>query len=117
LDTIRVLGLSRLDTLDLKKQFPEAVITFEAGSTKDPQHGELATAAIVVLTVAGIQALAAWLLKNRKGTKIEKVIEVTNPDGSRRSEKILIEVSESTTEAEVVKELANVTHFDLNQFE
>jgi hypothetical protein len=60
LDNVRVFGLNRLDSLELKKQFPDAQINFEPGATKDPQHGELATAAVIALTVAGIHALAAW---------------------------------------------------------
>src|SRR5215472_2965150 len=82
LDNIRIFGLSRLDSLDLKKQFPDAEIVFEAGATKDPHHGELATAALVAVSLAGLQALAAWLLKNRKGNRIQKVVEVVKPDGS-----------------------------------
>jgi hypothetical protein len=81
---------------------------------KDPQHGELATAALIAVTLAGLQALAAWLLKNRKGTRIEKNIEVINPDGSKRTEKLLVQISESTTEADVVKELAKMTDLDLS---
>ena len=117
MDNIRVFGLSRLDSLALKKQFPDAMITFEAAPSKDPQHGELATVAVVALTMSGLQVLGAWLLKNRETKKIEKTIEVISSDGSRHSEKIVIDVSESTSQADVVKELAALTHFDLSQFE
>jgi len=116
MDHIRVFGLSRLDSLDLKGQFPDAAITFEPTTAKDTQHGELATAAMIALTVAGLQVLAAWLLKNRKGGTIEKIIDIVSPDGSRRTEKIVIKVSESTTQADVVKELGAMTHIDLSQF-
>ena len=115
MDHIRVFGLSRLDRLDLKKQYPEATITVETAAARDPQHGELATVAVVALTTVGLQALAAWLLKNRETKKIEKTIEIINADGSRRYEKIVIDVSASTSQADVVKALATLTHFDLSQ--
>jgi hypothetical protein len=117
LETIRVFDLSRLDSLDLKKQYPDAQITFEPGATKDPQHGELATAALIALTVAGLNVLASWLLKNRKRSKIEKTIEIISPDGSRRTETIVMEVSESTSHADVVKALAPNISVDLSQLQ
>jgi hypothetical protein len=110
---IRVFGLSRLDSLDLKKQFPQANISFESTETHEPQHGELATAAVIALSMAGIQVLGAWLLKSSKGKRIEKTLEIVNADGSKRTERFAMETSESTTEADVVKELAKTTHFDL----
>jgi len=117
LDNIRIFGLSRLDSLDLKKKFPDARITFEPGTTKDPQHGELVTVALVALTVAGLNVLAAVLLKDRNRGKIEKTIEIINADGSRRTETIVMEVSESTSHADVVKALAPQIGVDLSKLQ
>jgi hypothetical protein len=114
LDNVRVFGLNRLDSLELKKQFPDAQINFEPGATKDPQHGELATAAVIALTVAGIHALAAWMLKNRKGSVIEKTVEVVTPGGASRKETFYMEIKESTTQADVVKALAPKMGVDLS---
>src|SRR5260370_14605611 len=86
MDSVRVFGLSRLDSLDLKSRFPDAAITFEPKATEDPQHGELTTAALVAVTVAGIQALAAWLLMHRKNSRIEQTVGIAGPDGTRRTE-------------------------------
>jgi hypothetical protein len=112
---IRVFGLTRLDSLDLKKQFPQANISFEPTPTNDPERGELATAALITLTIVGIQALAAWLLKNRSGKKIEKTLEIINKDGSKRTERFVMEASDSTTDADVIKELAKMTQVNLSQ--
>jgi hypothetical protein len=49
MDTIRVMGLTRLDGLELKDTVPDADLKFEQASGNDEQHGELATWAIVVL--------------------------------------------------------------------
>lgn len=115
MENIRVLGLSHLESMDLKKQYPEAQITFEKGVLRDPEHGELLTIALIGLTVAGLNVLAAWLLKDNKSNIIEKSLEVIGPDGSKRIEKIKIKVSESTTQADVVKALAPGMRIDLSQ--
>jgi hypothetical protein len=111
MEYVRVAGLSRLDGLDLGQRFPDASITFEDAVLEDPQHGELASVAVVAISVAGLQALAAWLLKNRRAHHIEHTVEVVAADGSRRTEKLVMDLSESTTDGDVAKELGRLTHF------
>ena len=114
--SIRVAGFRRLDSLDLKRQYPDASIEFEDADIDDPTHGELATVAVVAVSLAGLQVLAAWLLKNRKGTVIEKTVEIVNADGSKRTETIRVDVSESAApEADVIKSLASISDVDLTQ--
>ncbi|MBI3867374.1 MAG: hypothetical protein HY299_02500 [Verrucomicrobia bacterium] len=113
MDNVRIPGLSRLDSLDLKKRFPKAEIAFEPTTGSDAAHGELAAIALVALTVVGVQALAAWLMKNRKKNRIEKTVEIVDKKGARRTEKIVIELSESTSEADVVKQLGKMMHVDV----
>src|SRR3954470_5994119 len=102
---VRVAGLTRLDALDLGQRYPEVSIDFEDAVLDEAQHGELATMAVVAISVAGLQALAGWLLKNRRSQRIEHTIEVVGADGSRRLERFVMDVSESTTEAEVAEKL------------
>ena len=111
---IRVFGLSRLETLDLKKQFPEADIKFESAGS-DVHQGELVTAALVAGSLIGLQALAAWLMKDREQEKIEKTIEVVEPDGTRRTERFTFLISKSTSQADVVKALAETTKIDITK--
>jgi hypothetical protein len=113
LQQIRVFGLSRLETLDLKKQFPEAEITFESAGS-DVHQAELVTAALVGVSLIGLQALAAWLMKNREQERIEKTIEVVQPDGTRRKERFTFQMSKSTGQADVVKALAEMTNVDVS---
>ena len=109
MERLRVFGLSRLDSLDLKKRFPDASITFEPGATRDPQHGELATAAVVGLTTGGVQAVAAWLLKNQQGRRIEKTIEIVDASGTTRTARVIVDVSGDTTEADVAQVIEKLT--------
>ncbi len=111
---VRVFGLSRLDSLDLKRQYPDAEITFDAATPQEAEHGELATAALIVLSLAGIKALAAWLLKNSMRGKIKRTIDVIEADGSRRTEVFEMQLSESTSQGDVVKALAEVMKIDPN---
>src|SRR5438477_11163598 len=113
MDSIRVPGLTRLDRLDLQRQFPEVMIGFEEAPEPGAEHGELVTVAVIGLTVVGLRALAAWLLKNRRGAEIEKTVQVTTADGGTRTETVKIKVTESTSDADVVKALANLTQLDL----
>lgn len=115
MDKIRIFGLGRLEKLELQRQFPEAEIAFEAGATKDPQHGELATAALVVVSIAGLQVLAAWLVKNNKKKRIEKVVEIVKSDGSRRSEMLIIEGEESMSDPKVLDALAKMAAIDVKR--
>jgi hypothetical protein len=116
MDQIRVSGISRLEVLDLRKQFPEAAFSFEEAGPQDSQHGELATAAVLIgLSVVGIRVLAAWLLKHRKGTVIEKTIEIIKPDGTRRTEHVIIKGEESKSEAAVIQALGKLTAFDISK--
>jgi hypothetical protein len=77
---VRVQGLTRLDSLDLKRQFPDAVIAFEEADSADPWHGELATVAVVTITLAGLNALANWLLKDRRKQEVVKTVVITDAD-------------------------------------
>ena len=112
MDEIRVLGLTRLESLDLKREFPDADIRFETAPTKDQESGELATVAVIILALAGIKALAAWLLKHQKHGKISHYVTVTNRKGESRTERFEMDVTESISQADVVKQLATLMKVD-----
>jgi hypothetical protein len=112
MDTIRIMGLTRLDGMELKKTVPDADLKFEQASGKDAQHGELATWAIVVLTLAGLKLLAAWLMKNSKSGLIEHNITLAKSNGEMRNETFKMKLSQSTSGADVVNALAKLMKVD-----
>jgi len=112
MDTIRVMGLTRLDGLELKKKVPNADLKFEPASGGDAKHGELATWAVVMLTLAGLKLLAAWLMKDQKHVKISHEITQTNSRGESRTENFEMAIDESTSEADVVNALAKFMKVD-----
>jgi hypothetical protein len=112
MDTIRVMGLTRLDGLELKKKVPDADLKFESATGGDAKHGELAIWAIVVLTLAGLKLLAAWLMKNQNHGRLTHNITLTNSRGDTRTENFEMEFNESTSEADVVNALAKLMKVD-----
>jgi len=113
IDTVRIPGLTRLEGLELKKRFPQASITFDSTSGSDEAPGELATIALITLTAMGIQALAAYFLMDQKKGRIERTVEVVGKKGTRRKEKIVIDLDERTSHADVVKQLGRMLHVDI----
>ena len=113
---ILVDGLRRIDAMQLDKVHPGAEISFPEQDITDSEHGELATAAVVAVTLAGLQVLASWLMKNRKGTHVTKTLEVVDADGSRRTETLEIDLSESKApDKDVLEALASIAKVDLSQ--
>jgi hypothetical protein len=112
MNTIRVMGLTRLDGLELKKKVPDADLKFETATAGDAKHGELATWAIVLLTLAGLKLLAAWLMKDNTHGKISHTIVQTNSRGESRAENFEMEIDQSTSEADVVNALAKLMKVD-----
>jgi hypothetical protein len=110
---LRVSGLTRLESLDLRRRFPDLEITFDETPGGDAKHGELVTIAVLALGVTGVKALAAWIMKDRSSATVEKTIEIVEDDGSTRTETLRLDLAQSTTEAEVVKQLAGLLHVDL----
>ncbi|MCD9152787.1 hypothetical protein [Aeromicrobium duanguangcaii] len=54
-----------------------------------------------------IQAIAAWLLKKRRRKSVEVLAEKVQPDGTREVLIVKVDVNESSTEAEVVKQVVH----------
>lgn len=116
MDEIRVVGLTRLDALELAGEHPDAEITFEEPVPHDAQHGELVTAALIAVTIAGLNVLAAWLVKDRKKGRLEHTIEIVSANGERRTEKLVVDLRESTAKAQVLQELGRLTDIDVSGF-
>jgi hypothetical protein len=110
---IHVSGLTRLESLDLRRRFPDLEITFDETPGGDAKHGELVAVAVLALSITGVRALAAWMMKDRSSATVEKTIEIVEANGDRRTETLRLDLSQSTTEPEVVKQLAGLLHVDL----
>jgi hypothetical protein len=113
---IRVPGLTKFDQLEMTSDLASDLVRFEPQAMGAGKHGELLSTAVIVGSVLGIRALAAWLLKTRKNNKISKRIEIIGADGSTRIESIDIDLSSSTApDSDVLKQLAKLLNLDLGE--
>jgi hypothetical protein len=110
-----VPGLDRIDRLALSGQFNSSEIRFEDKPSLSGKHAELITAAVIVGTLTAINALAAYLLKDRDSGKLKRTILVRLADGSEHEETIEVDFGSShAPKAEVLKQLGSITHIDVS---
>jgi hypothetical protein len=92
---IRLSGVAKLDRMELEADAAGAKVRFEDETLPDGQHGELATTAIITVSVLGLKLLAAWLMKDRDTTRIRRTVETVDRDGRKQVETIEIDLSSS----------------------
>lgn len=113
--TLIIPGLDRIDRLALVGQFKSDEISFEDKPSSSGRHGELITAAVIVGTLAAINGLAAYLLKDRDSGRLKRTIVVRLADGSEREETVELDLDSShAPKAEVLKQLGSITHIDVS---
>lgn len=110
---IRINGVSRLDSEGFKELLGQDV-SFAPSETADFHHGDMATVSIAVaISALTLRVIAAWLVKGRRYSTIEREIEITQPDGSFRRERLRIKISEEdAAEADVLRALTELTAAD-----
>ncbi len=103
---VRVLGLRTLDQHELRDSIPTDNLTFEpqipaerAGTSYEPAT----VIAVVLLSSAALNGLAAWVLKKRHRKDVSIEIEKKKPDGSYERVAVTVHMSESSTKADVVR--------------
>lgn len=104
---LRFPGLTELDVIELEDTFDASMIRFESQTIEGDRYGEPATiTAIIILSLAALKVLSAWLMKNRQTKHFEQTVELIHKDGTREIKAIKLDLSKSTApEAELVKQL------------
>lgn len=111
---IRIAGLSNLDRLELSQLMPDGTFQFESEEPAGAKHG-LEPVTIIVVTALGLRALTAWLLKTRRHDRIERTVEIELPDGTRRTERLVVDLtSSSAPDEQVLRALAELLHVDVS---
>jgi len=88
---IRILGLRALDQHEMRDSIPNADLTFEPqvpaerGATS---HEPATVVAVVLISAAALNGLAAWLLKKRHRKDVTIEVEKKRGDGS--SERVAV---------------------------
>ena len=106
---LQIFGLDELDEHELREAVPgESLEILRADDARPPDSGfpePLTLIAVVVLGSQAISGLAAWLLKKRHRKSVEYRVEIRRPDGSIESRTLKIVMTDSTTDAEVVRQI------------
>ncbi len=110
---IHITGLSKLDYHELQHEFKGADIEFKDEAMPGGKHGELVTTAVIIISIAAVKLLGAWLLKNRDRNRIRRTIEIVDKDGVKRTETLDMDLSSSKApEADVLSGLAKLLDID-----
>lgn len=112
---LRFTGLAPLEERELKDSVPSH--DFEAQAQRPEgrpgtAYEPFTVAAIVVVSAAAIKGIATWALKRRDHKVIETEVEEVRADGSSHRARIRIEMTSSTTDADVIKALESQLSVD-----
>jgi hypothetical protein len=110
---VRILGLDELDGDELRESVPRADLEIKSPSvTKDvvPEPGTII--AVVVLSAAALKGVAMWLLKKRYKRSVRLRYERRDADGSHELFSAEIDVSESASEADVIRQIGDSFRVD-----
>lgn len=106
-----VLGLNRVDALDLRRS-QESVgdARLEEADIDPTSAGVLDPVSLVVFALgfASIQALVVWLMKNRHEEVIQQQVEIRRPDGTVERQVITVRRRDSTVAAETAEVLGSL---------
>src|SRR5260370_38553148 len=103
---VRILGLRTLDQHEMRDSIPPDSLTFEAQALAErggTSYEPATVIAVVLLSAAALKGLAAWLLKKRHRKDLTVEIEKKKPDGSYERVAVTVHMSNSSTEADVVR--------------
>jgi hypothetical protein len=101
--SIQIRNVPRIDALKLQKRDPDIAMTSPPEGTDLAQY-EPATL-IISLGIAGIGALAAWLLKDRKLRVVDEEITLQLAGGDKVTRHIHFELNESVATEKSVEAL------------
>ena len=109
---VHILGLNALDKSELERALGQDDVQFEEVHVPEGTYGEPGTIiAVVVISVAIIKGLTAWLMKKRRKGIVQQEIEIEYPDGRKVRKTIQIDVS-SSDPAKVLNQLGEAFEID-----
>jgi hypothetical protein len=110
--TVHILGLDALDKNELERALGQDDVQFEEVNIPEGTYGDPGTIiAVVVISVAIIKGLTAWLMKKRRKGIVQQEIEIEYPDGRKVRKTIQIDVS-SSDPAKVLNQLGAAFEID-----
>lgn len=108
-DYVEIMHLGVLSSKVLKDEFSQADVVFqEPEHPDDDRIGELATVTVIAALASPlVVALAAWILKTRRGDVVEFELKRVNADGSTEDIRFRHEIrNEEEPRAELISALS-----------
>jgi len=94
--SVRVIGVDSLAQRELETTLDQGTVKFEKIEVPGGTYGEPGTIiAVVVISVAAIKGLTAWLMKRRRHGTVEQTIEIEYADGRKVRKNVRFDVSSS----------------------
>ncbi len=116
LAALEVLGLTKLDRLELAKEAGEdGLIRFKDAGDGQDEHGDLGlVTATVLISLAALNVLVVWGVRHGKRLTVKTTRTITFPDGSSQAETIDIRFRKEWSDPEALKHLASKLRIDLD---
>lgn len=106
MEELRIYGLDELDADELQEALPGGGVRIESSRTETPEgahHEPMTILAVVIISSSAIRGLTAWLLKKRHRGTVEFETKLQRSDGTVERRRVRIELSESSSEADIIK--------------
>ena len=114
-EALRFPGLRALDEREFQDAIPATNLTLEreeAEGRPGTAYEPFTTVAVVLLTSAAIKGIAAWILKKRRCQEVAIEVDEEYPDGSRKRITLHFTLSESSSQADVVRAIGEQLAID-----
>lgn len=110
---LRLRDLTALDRWELQQALGDSDPEFEQQPVTSGRHGDLATLMVTVaLTAAALRGLVVWIGKDRRSGSFTREVEIIEPDGTVRRERVVVDLRSATTDAEVTRAIGEALRLD-----
>ena len=107
---MRLSRIPKTEAASLLLDIPDGRISNKTATKSPTDFGSMELYDFLMsISLPAITVFAAWLLKNRKRGQIREDIYIEHEDGRIERRTFHIEISEDTTQAELIKRLSEIT--------
>jgi hypothetical protein len=110
---LRLRDLTTLDRWELAQALADSDPEFEERTVATGAHGDLTTLMLTVaLSAVALRGLVIWISRNRRSGSFTREVEIIEPDGTVRRERVVVHLHSATTDAEVTRAVGEALRLD-----
>jgi hypothetical protein len=110
---LRLRDLTTLDRWELAQALADSDPEFEERTVATGAHGDLTTLMLTVaLSAVALRGLVIWISRNRRSGSFTREVEIIEPDGTVRRERVVVNLHSATTDAEVTRAVGEALRLD-----